>query len=116
MANHYTREIPTVSNDQREQLQRWLRRQKTSQALASRARIILNSAEGHSDQVSTTRATANGGGAFCAGCDGLLDEPRSGTPRSTGTMRWTRWWSARWSRCPGEEPSGAHGRWPGPVA
>ena len=62
MANHYTREIPTVSNDQREQLQRWLRRQKTSQALASRARIILNSAEGHSDQavaqmLSTTRAT-----------------------------------------------------------
>ena len=91
MANHYTREIPTVSNDQRQQLQRWLRRQKTSQALASRARIILNSAEGHSDQavaqmLSTTRATVGKWRRrfLRNGCDGLLDEPRSGTPRSIG--------------------------------
>ena len=92
MANHYTREIPTVSNDQRQQLQRWLRRQKTSQALASRARIILNSAEGHSDQavaqmLSTTRATVGKPWRrrfLRNGCDGLLDEPRSGTPRSIG--------------------------------
>ena len=91
MANHYTREIPTVTNDQREQLQGWLRRQKTSQALALRARIILNSAEGHSDQavaqqLSTTRATVGKWRRrfLGNGCDGLLDEPRPGTPRSIG--------------------------------
>ena len=39
MANHHTRQVPALSADQREELQRWLRRSKTSQALASRARI-----------------------------------------------------------------------------
>ena len=114
MANHYTREIPTVSNDQREQLQRWLRRQKTSQALASRARIILNSAEGHSDQavaqmLSTTRATVGKWRRrfLRNGCDGLLDEPRSGTPRSIGddeveqvvvrTLESMPWGGTQWS-------------------
>ena len=91
MANHYTREIPTVTDDQREQLQRWLRRRKTSQALALRARIILNSAEGRSDQavaeaLSTTRATVGKWRRrfLRNGCDGLLDEARPGTPRSIG--------------------------------
>lgn len=91
MANHHTREIPMVTGDQREQLQLWLRRQKTSQALALRARIILNSAEGHSDQavaeaLSTTRATVGKWRRrfLHQGCDGLLDEPRPGTPRSIG--------------------------------
>ena len=37
MANHHTRQVPALSADQREELQRWLRRGKTSQALASRA-------------------------------------------------------------------------------
>ena len=54
-------------------------------------RIILNSAEGHSDQavaqmLSTTRATVGKWRRrfLRNGCDGLLDEPRSGTPRSIG--------------------------------
>ena len=38
MANRYTRQVPALAADQRDELQRWLRRSKTSQALASRAR------------------------------------------------------------------------------
>jgi DNA-binding CsgD family transcriptional regulator len=62
MANHHTRQIPDPSEDQRQDLQRWLRRSKTSQALALRARIVLEAAEGRSDtevagQLGTTRAT-----------------------------------------------------------
>ena len=62
MPNHHTREIPEPSPEQREELERWLRRPKTAQALALRARIVLESAEGKSDQavavqLGTTRAT-----------------------------------------------------------
>ena len=62
MANHHTRQVPALSADQREELQRWLRRSKTSQALASRARIVLACAEGRSDlavarDLGTTRET-----------------------------------------------------------
>ena len=91
MPNHHTREVPSASEEQREELQRWLRRRKTAQALALRARIVLNSAEGHSDTavaqvLRTTRATVGKWRRrFIAnGCDGLLDEPRPGTPRSVG--------------------------------
>ena len=73
-------------------MQRWLRRTKTSQALALRARIVLESAEGKSDvavaeELGTTRVTV---GKWrrrflqAGGCDGLLDEPRPGAPRRIG--------------------------------
>ncbi len=39
MANQHTRVSPQISDPQRQELNRWLRRQKTSQALALRARI-----------------------------------------------------------------------------
>ena len=92
MANHYTRQVPELSEDQRQELQRWLRRTKTSQALALRARIVLESAEGKSDvavaeELGTTRVTV---GKWrrrflqVGGCDGLLDEPRPGAPRRIG--------------------------------
>ncbi len=89
MPNHYTREIPEVSQEQRKELHGWLRRRKTAQALALRARIILQSAEGNSDQavasaLGTTRATVGKWRRrfLHKGCDGLLDEPRPGAPRS----------------------------------
>ncbi len=44
MPNHHTRGAPEVSEDDRKELQRWLRRRKTAQSLALRARIILESA------------------------------------------------------------------------
>ena len=56
MANHHTREVPELSQEQRQELQRWLRRKKTAQALALRARIVLESASGKSDQAGGERA------------------------------------------------------------
>ena len=88
MPNHHTREIPEPSSEQREELERWLRRQKTAQSLALRARIVLESAKGKSDQavavqLGTTRVTVGKWRRrfLKRGCDGLFDEPRPGAPR-----------------------------------
>ena len=88
MPNHHTREIPEPSPEQREELERWLRRQKTAQSLALRARIVLESAKGKSDQavavqLGTTRVTVGKWRRrfLKRGCDGLFDEPRPGAPR-----------------------------------
>ena len=91
MANHYTRQIPDLSEAQRQQLQRWVRRSKTAQALVLRARIVLESAAGKSDlqvagELGTTRGTVGKWRRrfLRDGCDGLLDEPRPGAPRTIG--------------------------------
>ena len=91
MANHHTRQVPALSADQREELERWLRWRKTSQALASRARIVLACAEGGSDlavarDLGTTRETVGKWRRrfVQAGCDGLFDAPRPGAPRRIG--------------------------------
>ncbi len=89
MANQHARVSPQISDPQRQELNRWLRRPKTSQALAWRARILLQSAQGHSDQrvtdsLPTTRVTiGKWRRRFLEhGCDGWLDQPRSGAPRT----------------------------------
>ena len=89
MANHHTREIPILSTDEKAQLERWIRRRNTAQALAMRARIVLASAEGLSDarvaeKIGVTRPTVyKWRHRFLErGCDGLLDEKRPGAPRT----------------------------------
>ena len=79
----------TLVTDERTTLERWVRRGKTSQALAQRARIVLACAEGKTntavaDLVGVTRLTAGKWRSrFLAGrLDGLLDKPRSGAPRT----------------------------------
>ena len=91
MANHYTRQIPDLSEAQRQQLQRWVRRSTTAQALVLRARIVLETAAGKSDlevagELGTTRGTVGKWRRrfLRAGCDGLVDEPRPGAPRTIG--------------------------------
>ena len=91
MANHYTRQIPDLSEAQRQQLQRWVRRSTTAQALVLRARIVLETAAGKSDlevagELGTTRGTVGKWRRrfLRDGCDGLLDEPRPGAPRTIG--------------------------------
>ena len=88
MANPHAIPI-TLSDADRSQLRGWVRRRKTGQALATRARIVLACAE---------PGSTNGGVAAALGVsrptvalwrrrfaergpDGLLDEPRPGAPR-----------------------------------
>ena len=73
------------------QLQRWVRRSTTAQALVLRARIVLETAAGKSDlevagELGTTRGTVGKWRRrfLRAGCDGLVDEPRPGAPRTIG--------------------------------
>jgi transposase len=78
----------TLSEEERETLERWTRRPKTNQALAQRARIILAAANGSTN---TEVAARLGVIKQTVGkwrtrflnerLDGLLDEPRPGTPR-----------------------------------
>ena len=78
----------SVTEDQRSTLENWARRPKTAQALALRARIILACAEDKSNSVVArqTRVRQQTVGKWRSrflskGLEGLLDEPRPGTPR-----------------------------------
>jgi transposase len=78
-----------LSGEERETLERWARRPKSSQALAFRCRIVLAAAEGRSSReiaaaLDTTGTTVGKWrGRFARrGLDGLHDEPRPGKPRS----------------------------------
>ena len=78
----------TLSSEERETLGNWARRPKSAQALAQRARIVLEAAAGNSN---TTVAHKLGLTKQTVGkwrqrfvdqrLDGLLDEPRPGAPR-----------------------------------
>lgn len=77
-----------LTDEQREELERWSRRPTTAQALAQRARIILACAQGGSDmllaeELGLNRATIGKWRRrfLNLGADGLLDEPRPGAPR-----------------------------------
>ena len=91
MANHHTRQIPELVAADRKELECWLRRPKTAQALALRARIVLGSADGRSDAalaaaLGTTRATVGKWRKrfLGSGLEGLLDRHRPGAPRRIG--------------------------------
>ena len=77
-----------LSREQREELERWVRRRPTAQALALRARVVLAGAEGGNNLEVARRLGMNRGTVgrwrsrfIQLGVDGLLDEPRPGAPR-----------------------------------
>jgi transposase len=81
----------TLSDDERDTLQRWARRAKSSQALAQRCRIVLGCATGKSNK----EVAAELGVSQQMVCkwrqrfvadrlDGLADEQRPGAPRRIG--------------------------------
>lgn len=87
------RPIPplTLSFDERQTLERWMRRPTTARALAERARVVLDCAAGHPNTVVARelRLTKQTVGKWRSRflrdrLDGLLDEPRPGAPRRIG--------------------------------
>jgi transposase len=78
----------TLTEEEREVLERWARRPKSSQALALRCRIVLAAADGEPSVDIAERLGVNPStvgrwrGRFARmGLDGLHDEPRPGQPR-----------------------------------
>jgi transposase len=81
----------TLTDEERETLQRWARRPKSSQALALRCRIVLAAADGAPSKDIAERVGCNAStvgrwrGRFARlGLDGLHDDPRPGKPRRIG--------------------------------
>jgi len=79
----------TITDEERETLERWARRPKSSQALALRCRIVLAAADGEKSVDIAARLGCTGStvgkwrGRFAReGLDGLHDEPRPGRPRT----------------------------------
>ena len=81
-----------LTEQERETLEGWARRPKTSQALALRARVVLACADDHrpdtviADQLGIIRGTVGKWRKRFEKLrlDGLLDEPRPGAPRKIG--------------------------------
>ena len=78
----------TLTDDERETLERWARRPSSAQALAMRCRIVLAAADGEQNKDIAARVGCNPNTVgkwrrrFAeAGIDGLHDEPRPGAPR-----------------------------------
>lgn len=79
----------TLTTEERETLERWARRPKSSQALALRCRIVLAAADGEHSNDIAKRLGCNAStvgkwrGRFARmRLDGLHDEPRPGKPRT----------------------------------
>lgn len=87
---HTGRPIPPIilTTEESETLERWIRRTKTSQALAQRARLVLGCAAGKSNSIVASElgicshTVGKWRARFLAHrLDGLLDETRPGAPR-----------------------------------
>lgn len=94
MARGRPKEALVLSEAEREQLDVWSRRRKTAQALALRSRIVLACSSGAENQAVAAelriarQTVCKWRGRFLKmRLDGLLDAPRSGTPRTIDDTR-----------------------------
>ncbi len=83
-----------LTDGERAQLQGWARRRRTAQGLALRSQIVLECANGYSNMEVASRLSVSAATVgkwrrrFVADrLDGLVDEPRSGRPRTVGDER-----------------------------
>src|SRR5674476_310249 len=110
----------TLTEQEGEQLVRWSRRAKSSQALALRSKIVLACAKGTDNKDVASQlncAVATVGkwrSRFVAErLDGLVDEPRPGGRPRSGSIRWRLSCSPRWRRRRAMPRTGLGRRWPG---
>ena len=91
------RPIPplTLTDEERQTLERWARRPTTAQALAQRARVILGCAADQTNtrMARTLRLTKQTVGKWrsrflAKRLDGLLDDPRPGARARSMMRRW----------------------------
>ncbi len=87
----------TLTDAERDELERWTRRQKMAQALALRARIVLLAAAGTSNTEIAAKLGVSGATVgkwrqrfLQRRTDGRLDEPWPGVPRTISDPRWRR--------------------------
>jgi len=85
------RQFLTVTDDEREVLQRWSRRPKSPHSIAQRARIVLLAADDLSNKDVAEKVGVNPATVLKwrkrfleSRLDGLIDEPRPGAPRLIG--------------------------------
>jgi transposase len=112
-----------LTDEEREQLVRWERRRKSSQALALRSRIVLKCAEGHANKEVAAECGVSAAMVgkwrrrFCElRLDGLSDDPRPGRPATitakqveevlVATLESTPENATHWSRSKMAERSG----------
>jgi len=113
-----------LSEAERSELEGWVRRRKTAQALALRARIVLQAAAGLSnpaiaDELGITKHTVGKWRERFAKdrLEGLRDQPRSGAPRTVTDERVADLLVRTLEAMPEHAThTGAPARWPRPAA
>ena len=125
--------VIVLGDEERETLERWARRPKSSQALALRCRIVLGAAEGRynkdiaAEQGCHPATAAKWRSRFAERrLDGLCDDPRPGPPRTiddaaveavivltleSAPVDATHWSTRSMAKAAGISPSSVHAIW-----